>query len=199
MLRPLTPLIVSAMVTLLPSCAGTGSYLWINDVPDSELVATRLPQVSVGDVISVRVFGQEPMSVRVTVRGDGVISMPLIGPVRAVGRHPEELSRDIEKQLEPYVTSPHVLTVIEESHIRVIMAGEITRPGTLVLDGPVDLLTAIANAGGITQYASESGIFVLRSTPAGVNRIRFHWDEVSRGVGRTARFRLRDNDQVVVE
>jgi polysaccharide export outer membrane protein len=112
---------------------------------------------------------------------------------------PQDISKEIGQRLEPFINGPHVTTVIDESHIKVIMAGEIRRPGTLVLDSSVDLLTAIANAGGLTEFASESNIFVLRPSPAGVYRIRFRWDDVSRGMGNAGRFRVRDNDQVVVE
>ncbi len=191
--------VAMALAFSLPSCAGTGSYVWIDNVPEAELAATQSSRVSVGDVLSVRVFGQEPLSVRATVRADGMLALPLVGPVRVAGREPEEVSREIEKKLEPFVNAPHVLTVIDESHIKVITAGEIGHPGTLVLDEPVDLLTAIANAGGISDFASGSGVFVLRATPAGIQRIRFCWDEISRGVGKAARFRLRNNDEVVVE
>jgi polysaccharide export outer membrane protein len=156
-------------------------------------------QVSVGDTVSVKVFGEEPLTARATVRADGMLAMPLIGRVRVLGRAPDEISQEVAKKLELFVNVPRVLTVIEETHIRVTMAGEIARPGTLILDGPVDLLTAIANAGGLTDFASDTSIFVLRSSPAGSNRIRFRWMEVSRGVGKAARFRLRDNDQVVIE
>jgi polysaccharide export outer membrane protein len=128
-----------------------------------------------------------------------MISVPLIGQVRVAGRMPVEISKEISKRLEPFINSPHVMTVVDESHIRIVVAGEVARPGTQVVDGPVDLLTVVANAGGLTQFAGETDIFVLRTFPTGTYRIRFRWEDVSRGQGRAARFRLRDNDQVVVE
>jgi polysaccharide export outer membrane protein len=163
------------------------------------LVASPAKEVLVGDVVSVRVFGQDAFSVRTAVREQGMITVPLIGDVKVLGRQPAEVSKEIAKRLEPYVNQPHVMMVVEESRVNVVMAGEIQRPGTLTLDASVDLLTAIANAGGLTQFAGESDIYVLRRGSSGTTRIRFRWDEVARGIGNSGRFRLRDGDQVVVE
>jgi polysaccharide biosynthesis/export protein len=188
-----------SLVLGLSSCAGNGAYVWVKDVNESDLIAPPITRVEVGDVLSVRVFGQDALSVRAPVRADGALSMPLVGQVHVLGRLPEEISKEIAQRLEPYVNGPHVMTVIDETHVRVVVAGEIRRPGTLVLDGTVDLLTAIANAGGITEFASETGIYVLRSTPSGSSRIRFTWEDISRGNGKAVRFSLRNNDQVIVE
>jgi polysaccharide biosynthesis/export protein len=180
-------------------CASNGSYVWVNEVPDAVLMASPSTQVATGDVVSVRVFGQDPLSVRLTVRADGMLSIPLIGQVHVIGRLPADISQEIAHRLEPFVNNPYVMTVIDESRIKVVVAGEVRKPGVLVLDGPVDLLTAISNAGGMTEFAGESDIYVLRPTSTGMYRIRFRWHEISRGIGNAGRFRLRDNDQVVIE
>lgn len=181
------------------SCAGSGPFIWVNDVPDALVLATPPSHVVVGDIVSVRVFGQDNLSVRSVVRNDGRVSVPLIGQVNVVDRQPDDISKEIAGRLEPFVNGPRVMTVVEERHIKVIVAGEVRHPGALDLNGPIDVLTAISNAGGLTEFASESNIFVMRQTPRGNYRIRFLWADVSRGIGNAARFRLRDNDQVVVE
>jgi polysaccharide biosynthesis/export protein len=189
---------IAAMIATI-SCAGSGSYIWVNDVPDTVLLNSSSQAVATGDIVNVRVFGQDALAVRAAVKADGLLSVPLIGEVRVAGRLPTDISKEIAQRLEPFFNKPYVMTVIDERHIKVVMAGEIRRPGTLALDGPVDLLTAIANAGGLTEFAGESDVFVLRPTPKGMYRIRFRWDDVSRGIGNAGRFRLRDNDQVVIE
>lgn len=180
-------------------CAGTGSYVWVSDVAEADLVSSQPLGVGIGDNLSVRVFGQDPISVREIVRLDGSITVPLIGQVRVAGRQPVEISDEVAKRLQPFVNDPRVITVIEESHMRIVVAGEVRHPGTLVIDGPTDVLSALANAGGLTEFAAETGIYVLRPGPTGTLRIRFRWDDVSRGVGNSARFQLRNNDQLVVE
>ncbi|HEY5958268.1 MAG TPA: hypothetical protein VIV60_17005, partial [Polyangiaceae bacterium] len=61
------------------------------------------------------------------------------------------------------------------------------------------LLDALANAGGLTEFASNSSIFVLRAQGSGFHRIRFDYEDLIRGVGRAASFRLKAGDRIVVE
>ena len=66
------------------------------------------------------------------------------------------------------------------------------------------MLQALAAAGGLTEWAHRDRIFVLRygywadENPAPA-RIRFRWDALARGAGRSATFQLRAGDVVVVE
>jgi polysaccharide export outer membrane protein len=191
--------IVGVATLVSAGCAGGNSFVWVNDEPDAIVLATTTDKVSSGDVISIRVFGQDNLTAKAPVREDGKLSVPLIGPVQVLDRLPEDISKEVATRLEPFVNGPRVMTVIEERHIKVIVAGEVQRPGSQELAGPTDVLTAIANAGGLSQFASESNIYVLRRTPTGAHRIRFRWSELSRGEGKASKFRLRDMDQVVVE
>jgi polysaccharide biosynthesis/export protein len=191
--------LVAAIVLSIAGCAGPGTFTWVAEVPDAVLLAPPIKSVAVGDVLIVRVFGQESLTTRVVVRERGAMSVPLIGEVLVLGRQTAEISKEIAQRLEPFVNRPYVMTVIEESHIKIVTAGELRRPGTLTVDGCIDLLTAVANAGGLTEFAGESDIYVLRPTASGMYRIRFRWQDLARGVGNASRFRLRDGDQVVVE
>ena len=190
--------VVASLAT--SSCGSAGAFVWIDDAPDT--LFRRSPELVIGpgDMVSIKVFGQEPLSVRTAVRTDGIVVMPLIGDVLVTGKKPEVVAKEVESRLQPYVTTPNVVVVLEESHVRIVAIGEIRRPGSIVLDaGEAGLLPALANAGGLTEFASESRIFVLRTEPGGSYRIRFQYDDIVRGVGRAALFRLRSGDQLVVE
>ena len=193
---------LAALLSLstLSSCASTGTFLWVDELPTN--MAQTMPGLIIapGDLINVRVFGQDTLSVRTTVRSDGMITMALIGDVAVAGKRTGVAADEIEARLKPFVTTPNVVVNIEESRIRVVAIGEIRRPGTLVLDASdAGMLTALANAGGITEFAGYSRVFVLRTEPTGTQRIRFMYDDIIHGVGRAAAFRLRNGDQVVVE
>lgn len=189
-----------ALLAVSSACASSGAYVWVDEAPTEFFRPTPGLTIAPGDLISVRVFGQEPLSMRVQVRSDGMIAMPLIGDVAVASKSPGTVAKEIEARLVPFVTTPNVVVVIEESRTRVVAIGEIHHPGTLVLEaGETGLLPALANAGGLTDFASGSGIYVLRSDSKGAYRIRFQYDDIIRGVGRAAAFRLHAGDQIVVE
>jgi len=193
-------LAVLASVTAVTGCGGSGAYIWANEAPDALFSSPPNLIIRSDDTISIRVFGQEALSVRMKVRTDGVITMPLIGNVVAAGKGTDAIAREIEQRLQPFVNGANVVVIDEESNVRVVAVGEIHRAGTIVLDsGDTRLLTAIANAGGLTEFASQSGIYVLRTDATGSYRIRFDYDDIVRGTGKSAIFRLRDGDQVIVE
>lgn len=189
-----------SLLLAMTGCGSVGAFVWVDDAPEEFFRPPPGLPVEPGDLLSIRVFGQEPLSVKSKVRPDGVIAMPLIGDVIVAGKKTEVIAKEIEGRLQPFVTTPNVVVVVEESHTRIVAIGEIRRPGTIVLEsGENGLLPALANAGGLTEFASESRIFVLRSELNGTYRIRFQYDDVIRGVGRAAAFRLRNGDQLVVE
>jgi polysaccharide export outer membrane protein len=66
------------------------------------------------------------------------------------------------------------------------------------LEAGTGLLQALAAAGGLTELAHRDRIFVLRQGNS-TTRIRFTFEAVSHAEGRSAAFRLRDGDVIVVE
>jgi polysaccharide export outer membrane protein len=191
-----------ALVVLgtISGCGASGQYTWVDNAPADFFRPPVLLTISVGDVVSIRVFGQEPLSVRVPVRSDGVVTMPLIGDVAVAGKSPGVVAKEVESRLVPFVTTPNVVVVVEEAKTRIVAIGELRRNGSIVLEaGETGLLDAIANAGGLTEFAGESRVFVLRTDNAGIHRIRFEYEDIIHGVGRASAFRLRAGDQLVVE
>lgn len=200
-LRRLVSVATAVSLLIAPvSCASLGTYVWADDAPEAYFRPPPELLIATGDTVGIRVFGQEPLSVHEIVRSDGVIVMPLIGNVVVLGKSPEAVAKGVEARLQPYVTNPNVVVVVEESRIRVVAMGEVRHVGPILLEsGDSGLLAALAAAGGITEFATESRVFVLRPQPQGIYRIRFKYDDIVRGVGRAAAFRLRAGDQLVVE
>lgn len=193
-------LLRSVLPVVLASCASSGPYVWVNEAPDAFFRSVSPLTITVGDMINIRVFGQDPLSTKATVRPDGAVALPLVGDVVVAGKTPGIVAKEVEARLVPYVTTPNVVVVIEDSRIRITTIGELRKTGTLVLEaGDTGMLAALANSGGLTEYAGKTDIFVLRQLPNGVVRIRFSYDEIVRGLGRAAAFRLHNGDQVVVE
>ncbi len=176
-----------------------GSFTPINDY---HLPVNGEYRIAPGDLLNVQVFQQEAMSARVRVRRDGRVSLPMVGDVDVVGQGPAELAELLQQRLKDFIHTPRVNVVLEEARpLSVSVVGEVVRPGLTVLDPNSGVLTALASAGGLTDFAHRDGIFVLRRRPGddAVHRIRFTWEELSQGAGNAGRFVLQPGDTVVVE
>jgi polysaccharide export outer membrane protein len=188
----------------MSACSGSQPYVWVTQMPLDRFGGPHEDRIGVDDLISIRVYAQEPMSARGHVRPDGTLSMPLLGEVPVVGKRPSELGRELEDQLKQrgFVVAPSVSVSIEETApLRITFVGEVRRPGTLKLEGPVNVVQGIANAGGLTEFASGNRIFVVRTGIPNneVQRIRFRYDDLVAGEPHAIAFRLRTGDVVVVE
>jgi polysaccharide biosynthesis/export protein len=190
------PFALLTSILLFTACGSSGPYVWGWQYTGTAAgpVAPLAP-IRPGDEVSVRVFGQEPMSVKGTVRPNGTLAVPLLGEWPMAGKHPAQLARELEQRLAPFVTSPHVTVVVESSPVRVTLIGEVGRSGRATLDYPARLVDALADAGGLSEFADSDDIFVLRAS----DRIRFKYDDIIRGEDYTQRFLLQTGDVVVVE
>jgi polysaccharide export outer membrane protein len=118
---------------------------------------------------------------------------------------PAELGKRLEVKLKAFIVNPVVTVLVQErAPLRISVLGEVARPGAYDLEKGVGVLHAIAAAGGLSPFASDAGIYVLRSgywadgnqAPA---RIRFRYSDLREGRAPAAVFRLRPGDVVVVE
>jgi polysaccharide biosynthesis/export protein len=206
--RPaLARLAAIARVTLLSlaslavaGCASAGTFTWYKDVPNTDWATDSNEYViGVGDTISIRVYEQEGLSSSVKIRRDGKFAMPLAGELLAAGKHPSELAKEVETRLKEFIVSPRATINIETSQpVAVTAVGEIAHIGTLTLEPPARLIEALAQAGGPTEFADRSRIFVLRRFPK-FQRIRFSYDSIVHNEGGAASFPLRTGDVLVVE
>jgi polysaccharide export outer membrane protein len=191
---------LAALSLALSGCASAGQFVWYQDVPNTEWKTDALEYViGVGDVINIRVYEQEGLSSSVKIRRDGKIALPLVGEVLVAGKHPSELAKEIELRLKEFIVSPHVTVNIDSSQlVTVTTIGEITHIGTVTLEPPARLVEALAQAGGPSEFADKSRIFVLRQYPK-FQRIRFTYDAIERNEGGAAGFPLRTGDVLEIE
>jgi polysaccharide export outer membrane protein len=193
-----------AVLGSLPACKSVGEYVWVDDLPPSPRQVESEYVISSGDIISVRVWGQEAMSARTRVRTDGKISLPFLNDVEAVGVSPTVLAKRLQARLKEFLANPVVTVSLEERKLLPVpVLGEVTRKGTYDLEPGSGVLQALAAAGGMTEYASRNRIFVIRPNTAvegaPAMRIRFDYDQLTRATGRGPGFRLQPGDVVVVE
>ena len=151
------------------------------------------------DTISIAVWRQPDFSSTLPVRPDGRISMPLVGDVVAAGKTPTELAADLTTALKTYVEQPRVTVAVTQiSPRKVFVLGEVNRPGPLVMSPSMNVLEAIAAAGGPTAYANSRKMFVLRTESGKQSKLPFNYKEALKGKQPDQNIALKPGDTIVV-
>ena len=169
-------------------------------MPVKEVKARDEYVIGPDDILAVNVWKETEISRSVPVRPDGKISLPLIGDLPASGRTPVQLQRDIKQQLLAYLSNPEVTVVVQEvkSH-KFNIVGEVQKPGSYVMSGPMTVLDAIAVAGGLRDFATETRIYVLRATNTGSPiRLPFNYKRIIKGNDLRQNVELEPRDTIVV-
>jgi polysaccharide export outer membrane protein len=152
------------------------------------------------DVLAVNVWREPEISRTLPVRPDGNISLPLVGDLLASGHTPDQLQKEIKRQLLAYFSNPEVTVVVQEakSH-RFNIVGEVEKPGSYVMSSSMTVLDAIALAGGLRDFARATKIYVLRVSPDGSRaRLPFNYKHVIKGSNLQQNVELEPHDTIVV-
>ncbi len=116
-----------------------------------------------GDVLFISVWQNEDLNQEVIVRPDGRVSFPLVGDVMAVGRTITQLDQDVTDRLKEFIREPEVsISIRKLGGSKVIILGEVARPGVYAVSGNRTLLEAIALAGGFTRDAVANSVVLIR-------------------------------------
>ena len=152
-----------------------------------------------GDVLTVSVWKERELQAEVLVRQDGGLSFPLAGDIQASGRSVEEVRALIEKGLKRYIPDPAVSVAVKQiggNFIYVI--GKVNRPGQFAFSKPLDVMQALALAGGATPYAALNDIRILQRDASGLKSVPFHYNDVEKGRELGQNILLGSGDTVVV-
>jgi len=115
-----------------------------------------------GDLISILVFGEEDLSMEVRIRDQASISYPFLGQIQVLEKTISELENIIVTGLRgDYLIEPRVTVSIEEYRPFFIM-GEVEEPGGYPYQPGLTLRKAVTLAGGFTERASRSKIYIAQ-------------------------------------
>jgi polysaccharide export outer membrane protein len=151
------------------------------------------------DVLEITVWKEPDNSRTVPVRPDGKISLPLLNDVQAAGLTPMQLQESIKEGLKKFISEPQVTVIITQVNSRrVYVMGEVGRTGALPMLPNMTVLQALSSAGGLSQYAKESGIYVLRTENGHQVTLPFNYKDVVRGKHPEQNIALKPGDTIVV-
>lgn len=152
------------------------------------------------DVLSINVWKEPEISKQIPVRSDGKISLPLVGEVQAAGRTPPQLEQEITTRLKGYITDPQVTVIVEQMNSQKYnIFGQVGKPGSYPLIAGITIVDALANAGGLKDFAKKKSIYVLRQNPGGgETKIPFNYDKFIKGKDVIQNIQIKPHDTIVV-
>jgi protein involved in polysaccharide export with SLBB domain len=150
-------------LVMIFSVAGCGtSVLTEAEKQSLAAAATASPTLQAGDRLNVNVFGEDKLSGSYEIDQSGQISLPLAGTIEAAGLTQAQLEQSLAKRFRSeYLRNPKVTVTVATLRPFYIM-GEVQKPGEYAYKSGLNVLTALAIAGGPTYRASRSTVQIQR-------------------------------------
>ena len=129
--------------------------------------------LSPNDHVAVEVFGEDDLRTNGRLNPEGNLSVPLLGSIHLAGLTlTQAASKLTELYGRDYLVNPRVnVMLLSYAKRRFSILGQVGRPGSYEMPegspGGIDLLEAIALAGGYTRIAAPERITVRRQNANG--------------------------------
>ena len=152
-----------------------------------------------GDVLEVSVWNEPGLSKKLIVPPDGVISFPLINPIKVTNLTITALKKEVTKKLSEYIPDATVtVLLIEINSLKAYVIGKVQRAGEYPITLETTVLQILAKAGGLTPFASDGNIKILRQKNKKIINIPFDYGEVEKGKNLEQNIVLKAGDVVLV-
>jgi polysaccharide biosynthesis/export protein len=156
-------------------------------------------RIGAGDVILVSVWREPDASQEVTVRSDGKVSLPLIKEVDLAGMTPSEAERMLSEKFDKLIPGADVTLIIRTINSRkVYLVGAVRTVGSITMPSTLTVLQAIAQAGGLNDFAKKKQIYILRHAGEKQVRLAFNYEAVVKGEHIEQNIILQPDDTIVV-
>lgn len=156
-------------------------------------------KIGAGDLLEISVWKEDTLKKEVLVRPDGGVSFPLVGDMQVAGKTAEQLQEDISAKLDKFIPDAVVsVALLKVNSNMIYVIGKVNKPGDYVAGSYVDVMQALSMAGGLTPFAAENDIKVLRRGSHGEVALPFHYAKVKKGENLEQNILLKGGDVVVV-
>ena len=129
---------------------------------DAEAIRVRLQEgdFSTGDEVVLQVEGEPSLTGPFTVNNNRGLTLPVIGAITLQGVLRSELQPYLFDQIATYLVNPQVSAY---SSVRIMISGNVTRPGFYVVPTEDILSSTIMDAGGPAPLADLGSMRIERS------------------------------------
>ncbi len=179
---------------------GTGSSRsWGDPVGAAAVVVDPAYLIGPEDALEMSVWRDETLKTTALVRPDGGVSFPLAGDFIVSGKTVAQVRDELAKRLEKFIPEPVVtVSVIRVASYRIYVLGRVNKPGDFQIGRNIDVLQALSLAGGLTPFASEDNIRIIRKIDGKSTAIPFQYSRVRRGGDLSQNITLQSGDVLLV-
>ena len=155
--------------------------------------------VAPGDVLRLSVWKEPELSTEVFVRLDGMITIPIVGDVKAAGQTTEQIASEVRTRLRAFLELPQVtITVTQAVSARFYVIGEVVTSGVFPITGRVTVVQALALAGGFREFAKRERIMVIRERRGERKAIPFNFRDLEAGINLEQNIAVEAGDTIIV-
>jgi polysaccharide export outer membrane protein len=152
-----------------------------------------------GDILDISVWNEEALQKQAVVLPDGVVTFPLAGEIVAKDKTVANVEAELTKKLGEYLADPVVtvsVTSVEGNRVHIL--GKVLNPGSFVMNQPLDAMQALSLAGGLSPYAEENNIIVLRRDGENQKVLPVKYAEIKKGKQLKTNITLESGDVMII-
>jgi len=196
--------VVLSWVGVVVSLGNGVSAAWAAQVPAADTAPAAVEEsapyyVAPGDVLRIAVWKEPELSTDVFVRLDGMITVSVVGDVRAAGKTTEQIATEVRTKLRSVLEVPQVtVTVAQAVSARFYVVGEVAVSGAFPLTGRITILQALALAGGFREFAKRDRIVVIRERRGQRQAIVFNFRDLEAGINLEQNIAVEAGDTLIV-
>jgi polysaccharide export outer membrane protein len=153
------------------------------------------------DVLEISIWGEpELQRANLVVRPDGKVSFPLAGDLEVAGKTTAEVKEQLESAIQQYIPQASASVIVTQmGSMQFYVLGKVARPGMFNIATELNVLQALSMAGGLTPFAKEGDIVIVRTRPGGQTlRLPFDYGQVKSGKNLDQNITLQRGDVVLV-
>jgi protein involved in polysaccharide export with SLBB domain len=158
--------LIGVALTMLHACAASGSLTGDSqDVTSTSVAPTpSAPKIGNGDKLRITTFNEEQLSGEFIVDEGGAIAFPLIGKTKVAGLNTQEIEQALRSHLgQRFLVNPKInVEVLNQRPF--YMLGEVARAGEYPYRPGMNVVGAIAVAGGFSARATTGRVIIRRAT-----------------------------------
>jgi polysaccharide biosynthesis/export protein len=159
----------------------------------------KVYHIGPGDVIEISVWKDPELSRNLVVPPDGIISVPLIGSIDVTRLTVPELRKIATQKLSEFIPDVTVtVMLVEINSLKAYVIGKVNKPGEFPINLETNVMQILAQAGGLTPFASDGNIKILRQRDNQITDIPFDYGEVEKGKNLEQNIILQPGDVIVV-
>jgi polysaccharide export outer membrane protein len=169
-------------------------------VLNSAVLAAEKPYyIGPGDVLEISVWKDPELTKQMVVPPDGVVSFPLIENINVTNITVADLKKFIAQKLSEFIPDATVtVMLVEVNSLKAYVIGKVNSPGEFDIGLETNVMQILAKAGGLTPFASNGNINILRQQSNKIIKIPFDYGDVEKGKNLDQNIVLSPGDVVVV-